>query len=92
MKAFTVQQGRYLSFIYVYTKIHGRPPAESDLQGYFRVTPPAVHQMVITLDKNGLISRRPGAPRSIEVLVPPQDLPLLEFLLPPDKMPMDASA
>jgi hypothetical protein len=42
----------------------------------------AIHQMVLTLDKNGLISRRPGAPRSIEVLVPPQDLPLLEFLLP----------
>ncbi|HVQ40442.1 MAG TPA: hypothetical protein VMS31_23070 [Pyrinomonadaceae bacterium] len=82
MKAFTTVQGRYLAFIYVYTRIHGRPPAESDLQRYFRVTPPAVHQMVLTLDKNGLISRVPGAPRSIEVLVAAQDLPILQFLLP----------
>jgi len=79
---FTALQGRYLSFVYVYTRIHGRPPAESDLQHFFRVTPPAIHQMLLTLDKNGLISSTPGAPRSMEVLVPPQDLPLLEFLLP----------
>jgi DNA-binding MarR family transcriptional regulator len=82
VKEFTTLQGRYLAFIYVYTRLHGRPPAESDLQRYFRVTPPSVHQMVMTLDKNGLISRTPGAPRSIAVLVTAQDLPLLEFLLP----------
>jgi Mn-dependent DtxR family transcriptional regulator len=59
--------------------MHGRPPAESDLQRYFRVTPPSVHQMVVTLHKNGLISRTPGAARSIEVLVPPEELPLQKF-------------
>jgi hypothetical protein len=83
VKVFTTLQGRYLSFIYVYTRIHGRPPAEADLQGFFRVTAPAVHPMVLTLDRNTLISRRPGVPRSIQVLVPPQDLPLLELLLHP---------
>jgi DNA-binding MarR family transcriptional regulator len=82
VKEFTTLQGRYLAFIYIYTRIHGRPPAESELQRQFRVTPPAVHQMVLTLDRNGLISRTPGAARSIEVLVPPQELPLLEFLIP----------
>lgn len=81
VKPFTTVQGRYLAFIHVYTRIHGRPPAESDMQRYFRVTPPAVHQMVVTLARNGLISRTPGAPRSIEVLVKAEDLPLLEFLL-----------
>lgn len=81
MRAFTAQQGRYLSFIYIYTKIHGRPPAEADLQVYFGVTPPAIHQMVLTLHAKGLISRQPGAPRSTEVPVRPQDLPLLEFLM-----------
>jgi DNA-binding MarR family transcriptional regulator len=81
VKEFTTRQGRYLAFIYIYTRIHGRPPAEADLQRYFRVTAPAVHQMVVTLDKNGLISRTPGAPRSIEVLLSPEELPLLEFLL-----------
>ena len=42
---FTPKQGQYLAFIYYYTKIHGRPP-EADLQRFFRVTPPVVHQMV----------------------------------------------
>jgi DNA-binding MarR family transcriptional regulator len=79
---FTAPQGRYLAYIYIYTPIHGRPPAESDLQQYFRVTPPAVHQMVVTLDRNGLVARTRGTPRSMRVLVPPNDLPLLEFLLP----------
>ena len=83
MRAFTALQGWYLSFIYIYTRIQGRPPSESDLQVYFRVTPPSVHQMVLTLEKNGLIARTPGSARSIKVLVPPQDLPLLEFLLSP---------
>ena len=81
MKHFTNLQGEYLSFIYIYTRIHGRPPAEADVQRFFHVTPPAVHQMVLTLDKNRLISRAPGAPRSVKVLVPPRDLPLLAFLL-----------
>lgn len=83
MKGFTDVQGRYLAFIYIYSKLHGTPPAESDLQRYFRVTAPAVHQMVLTLDRGGFISRTPGAPRSVVVLVPPSELPLLEFLLSP---------
>jgi len=39
--------------------------------------PPSVHQMVITLERNGLIRRRPGTARSIEVLVDPGALPAL---------------
>ena len=38
-KHFTRKQGQYLAFIYYYTKIHGQPPAEADLQGYFNVSP-----------------------------------------------------
>ena len=44
---FTEKQGQYLAFIYYYTKVNGRPPAEADMQRYFRVTPPSVHQMVL---------------------------------------------
>jgi hypothetical protein len=36
---------------------------------FFRVTPPTVHQMVLSLEKAGLISRKPGIPRSIAVLL-----------------------
>jgi len=81
VKRFTRQQGRYLSLIYVYTRIHGEAPAEADIRRFFRVTAPVVHQMVLTLHKNQLIARMPGKPRSVEVLVPPKDLPLLDLLL-----------
>src|SRR6185369_5813453 len=78
---FTEKQGRYLAFIYVYSRMFRRAPAEADIQRHFLVTPPSVHQMVLTLERAGLIRRQPGAPRSIEVLVPPQDLPILEWLI-----------
>ena len=77
---FTQKQGLYLAFIYVYSRIFRRAPAEADMQRHFLVTPPSVHQMVLTLERAGLIRRKPGAARSIEVLVPPQDLPILEWL------------
>jgi SOS-response transcriptional repressor LexA len=50
------------------------------MQRYFRVSPPSVHQMVITLERAGLIRRQPGVPRSIEILVPPEELPILKWL------------
>lgn len=74
---FTDKQGQYLAFIHAYTQVLGRPPAEADLQRHFQVTPPSVHQMVLTLERNGLIRRRPGAARSIEVLLAPDALPPL---------------
>ena len=37
--SFTAKQGQYLAFIYNYTKIHGQPPAESDLERYFQGFP-----------------------------------------------------
>jgi hypothetical protein len=47
-KTFTPKQGQYLAFIHAYTRLHRRPPAEADMQQYFRVSPPSVHQMVLT--------------------------------------------
>jgi Mn-dependent DtxR family transcriptional regulator len=73
----TPKQGQYLAFIYAYTRVLGRPPAEADIQRHFKVTPPSVHQMVITLERIGLIRRKPGVARSIELLVPPESLPVL---------------
>lgn len=75
---FTELQGQYLAYIATYTRLHRRPPAEADLQEYFRVTPPSVHNMILTLEKRGLIARTPGRARSIEVLVPRNQLPELE--------------
>lgn len=74
---FTAKQGQYLAFIDAYTRVHRRPPAEADMQRHFGVTPPSVHQMILTLERAGLIRRQPGVPRSVEVLVPYEDLPVL---------------
>ncbi len=74
---FTDTQGQYLAFIYAYARVQGRPPAEADLQRYFRVSPPTVHQMILTLHRDGHIRRAPGVARSIELLVPPERLPIL---------------
>ena len=77
-RTFTKRQGQYLSFIAMYTKLNGRPPAEMDMQRYFNVTPPSVHQMVLALEKRGLIDRIPGRARSIKVLVPRDQIPRLD--------------
>jgi Mn-dependent DtxR family transcriptional regulator len=74
---FTDKQGQYLAFIHAYSRVHDRPPAEADMQRKFRVTPPTVHQMVLTLERAGLIRRMPGMPRCIEVLVASELLPVL---------------
>lgn len=74
---FTARQGQYLAFIHAYTLVNGRPPAEADMMRFFRATPPTVHQMVLTLERAGLISRKPGAARSIAVLLDRSALPEL---------------
>jgi len=74
----TAKQARYVSFIFHYTLLHGQPPAEADMQRYFEVSPPAVHQMVVGLEKAGLIARVPGKARSIKVLVPRDQIPALD--------------
>ncbi|GAB4561404.1 MAG: hypothetical protein Tsb0020_08880 [Haliangiales bacterium] len=101
MSDFTDKQGQYFAFIYAYTKLHRRPPAEADMQRYFQVSPPSVHRiglrdsgalspreyfqasppsvhrMVVELENRGLIRRQPGKPRSIELLISPEDLLIL---------------
>jgi SOS-response transcriptional repressor LexA len=77
---FTPKQGQYLAFIHLYMRLHRRPPAESDMQEYFRVSPPSVHQMVLTLERAGFIRRQPCTPRSIELLVDPKQPPELTLI------------
>lgn len=45
------------------------------MQRYFRVSPSAVHQMVLSLEKPGFIERTPGQGRSVKLLVPRDQLP-----------------
>ena len=75
---FTPRQGQFLAFIYYYNKVNGRPPAEADMQRYFQVTAPSVHQMVVKLEERGHIARVPGQGRSIRLLLTREQLPDLE--------------
>lgn len=75
MADFTPTQGRYLAFIQAYIGRHGRPPAESEIAAALCVSPPSVNQMVKTLEKKGLVLRHPGQPRSLQLLVPEDDIP-----------------
>jgi hypothetical protein len=78
-KTFTPKQGQYLAFIDAYTRVHRRPPAEWEMQRHFGVTPPSV------LERAGFIRRQAGVPRSTEVLVPPEELPVLRAQIQPVK-------
>jgi repressor LexA len=77
-RKYTDKQGQYLAFIYYYTKIHRAAPAEAEFQRYFGVTPPSVHQMILTLEQRGLITRTPGLTRSIRLTLERAELPDLE--------------
>ena len=75
---FTEKQGQYLAFIHTYVLLNRQPPAEADFQRFFRVSPPSVHQMIVQLERLGFIRRSPRQARSIELLVPADQLPALQ--------------
>jgi DNA-binding MarR family transcriptional regulator len=77
-QSYTEKQGQYLAFIFYYTKINGVPPAQIDLQRYFAVTPPTIHQMILQLEKKGLISRTPNTARSLKLRISEEQLPRLK--------------
>jgi hypothetical protein len=84
---YTPKQGQYLAFIYHYSQVNGQPPAEADIQRFFRVSPPTVHQMILNLEARGLLARTPGKPRSLRVLVQSGKLPELTSPgTPPQKL------
>ena len=76
-KTFTPKQGQYLAFIYAYTRLHRRPPAEADMQLYFRLSPPSAYQMILTLERAGFIRRQPRVARGSQMLLDPESLPAL---------------
>ena len=63
-QGFTEKQGQYLAFIYTYSHMFRHPPAETDMQRHFQVSPPSVHQMIVTLERNGLIRRNQASPEA----------------------------
>jgi DNA-binding MarR family transcriptional regulator len=74
-QGFTEKQGQYLAFIYAYSRIFRRPPAEADMQRHFRVSPPSVHQMVLTLERAGLIGVSQASPEASNSSLPRKTYP-----------------
>lgn len=72
---FTQRQGQYLAFIFYYTRINMRPPAEVDIQNYFGVSSASTHQMLRALTAKQFIKKEPGQARSVTVLIPQDQLP-----------------
>jgi DNA-binding Lrp family transcriptional regulator len=75
---FTAKQGQYLAYLYLYRKLHRHGPAESEIAKFFGVSGPSVHQMIVKLEEKGLITREPGAARSVRVAVPRGEIPQLD--------------
>ena len=76
--SFTEKQGQYLAFIHTYALLNRRAPAEADFQRFFCVSAPTVHQMIVQLERLGFIRRVQGQARSIELLIPAEQLPRLQ--------------
>ena len=69
---FTERQGHYLAFIHTYSYMFGKP------RPVLAVSPPSVHQMIVTLERLELVSRVPGQPRTIKVTLADDELPRLQ--------------
>jgi SOS-response transcriptional repressor LexA len=76
---FTARQGEILAFIHCFTARHGVAPSFEEIASHFGTSSPSVNGMIKTLERRGLLSRVPGAARSLRVLVPASLLPSSEF-------------
>ena len=72
---FTARQGEYLAFIHRFTLRCGVAPSFEEISAHFGTTSPSVNGMIKSLERRGLLSRVPGAARSLRVLVPASLLP-----------------
>ncbi|MCN4144803.1 MAG: MarR family transcriptional regulator [Thiohalomonas sp.] len=77
-KKYTEKQGQYLAFIYYYLKVNAYPPEQADIQRYFNVSPPSVHQMILMLEKLSFIKRKHRTTRCLEVFLTVEECPLLK--------------
>ena len=76
--SFSPRQGQYLAFIHHSTQTNGHPPSTVDMMRHFSVTRSSVSNMMTALDMLGFIDRILYQPRTVRVLVSPEELPELE--------------
>ena len=76
--SFSLRQGQYLAFIHNFTQTNGHPPSTGDMMRHFGVTRSSVSNMMTALEGLGFIDRIPYQPKTVRVLVPPEELPELD--------------
>jgi hypothetical protein len=74
-QGFTDKQGQYLAFIYAYSRMFRRPPAEADMQRHFLVSPPSVHHMVLSLERAASSGAAPASPEASNCSSPRKPCP-----------------
>jgi hypothetical protein len=75
----TSRQGQVLAFIHRFTERYGVSPSFDDIAVHFGITSPSVNGMIRTLERKGLLSRIPGAARTLRVEAPAGSLPKIDF-------------
>lgn len=75
----TRQQGQFFAYIRDYMNLnHGAAPTHSEMQRFFKLTPPSVNSMLKRLDEKGNIRRTAGKARAIELTIDPESIPPLK--------------
>jgi DNA-binding MarR family transcriptional regulator len=73
----TRTQGQLVAYVYWYTKVHRIPPSENEVAEFLGVRGPSAHRMIVRLHGSGFLSRTPGRPRTLKVLLSRDRLPEL---------------
>ena len=61
----TARQREALEFFRDYIRRHARSPSEVELARHLRITPESAHGLVVRMERAGLVTRTPGAARSV---------------------------
>lgn len=75
----TPRQGQVLAFISRFTERYGVSPSFDDIAVHFGITSPSVNGMIKTLERKRLLSRIPGAARTLRVEASAEALPTIDF-------------
>lgn len=65
MKQPTARQAQALRYIRDYIRLHDGSPSEEELARHLGITAPAAHDLIIRMERSGLVRRKPGAARSV---------------------------
>jgi hypothetical protein len=74
----TRAQGQLVAYVYWYTKVHRVPPAENEIADFLGIRGPSAHQLILRLEAKAILSRQPGEPRTIKILLAREEVPDLE--------------